>query len=481
MASFSSFFKLNKTQAELDFVDIDINLDTPLYIDPYALTTRDDEWSIQCHQLVVSYFQTILLAIKNNDVAKGTRLLSHLGEPEETKLGVSQPGNKGRGIGPHQAGEMFKALKSSKAAQSGLLEDLSDFALFIPLIGRDKISDMTTNIIRDALISYTQNQCNLLAIPTRSVASGFFWDIEKEEWLQNYVNLPVCNDGKILLVPKYMVRYQVGVDHAIYRSKFVLEFLQEEHRRADDSLVTTIKNKKGYVTKKVVHKKTVDSHYPTDKDFLADFSIKHPEVIDRYRASLKDASSKIPNISRDTINEADLANHLAAQLKLISGGPKFANQYHDLIIGIISFMFFPSLIYPKKEAPINDGRKRIDVIYTNGKDSGFFYRIALDQDIKANIVHVECKNYTDDIANPEFDQLLGRFDHSRGKLGMLFYRSSEKQNAVIERCKDAARSSLGIILPFDDNLVIKCLSLIAAKNRSAIDKEIDCLYQQILS
>ena len=104
MSSFSSYFKINKTQAELDFVDVDIDLDTPLYIDPYALTTRDDDWSIYCHSLVVSYFQAILLAIKSNDVVKGARLLSHLGEPDETKLGVSQPGNKGRGIGAHQAG-----------------------------------------------------------------------------------------------------------------------------------------------------------------------------------------------------------------------------------------------------------------------------------------------------------------------------------------------------------------------------------------
>ena len=481
MASFSSYFKIKKTQAELDFVDVDIDIDTPLYIDPYALTTRDDEWSLQCHQLVVSYFQTILLAIKNNDINKGTRLLSHLGEPEETKLGVSQPGNKGRGIGPNQASEMFKALKDSKAAKSGLLEDLSDFALFIPLIGRDKISDMTTNIIRGALISYTQTQCELFEIPMRKVASGFFWDIEKEEWLQTYVNLPVCHDKKVILVPKYTVRYQVGVDHATFRSKFVLEFLQEEHRRADDALVTTIKNKKGQITKKVVYKKTVDAAYPSDKDFLAEFSSKHPEVVDKYRDSLKDTSSKIPNISRDIINETDLANHLISQLKRIPSGVKFAGNYHELIIGIVSFIFFPSLIYPKKEAAINDGRKRIDIIYTNGKDSGFFYRIALDPNIKANIVHVECKNYTDDIANPEFDQLLGRFDHNRGKLGMLFYRSSDKPEIVIARCRDAVKSSLGLILPIDDAFVVECLSLIASHKRSSIDEKINQLYLQICS
>jgi len=213
--------------------------------------------------------------------------------------------------------------------------------------------------------------------------------------------------------------------------------------------------------------------------------IRHPwktkfrGKVNKYRDSLKDASSKIPNISSGEINEPDLANHLASQLKLIPPGVKAANDYHELIIGIVSFIFFPSLIYPKKEAPINNGRKRIDIIYTNGKDNGFFYRIALDPQIKANIVHVECKNYTDDIANPEFDQLLGRFDHNRGKLGMLFYRSSDKPDTVISRCSDAAKSSLGIILPIDDAFVFKCLDLISSRNRQGIDQEINRLYQLI--
>ncbi|HWW99941.1 hypothetical protein, partial [Collimonas sp.] len=116
------------------------------------------------------------------------------------------------------------------AAKSTLLEDLPDFALYIPGIGRDKISDITTNIIRSGLISYTRAQCDLYSIPVRSVASGFYWDINSGTWSQKYVELPTCDGKKVLLVPKYTVRYRVGVDHATYRSKFVLEYLQEEHK-----------------------------------------------------------------------------------------------------------------------------------------------------------------------------------------------------------------------------------------------------------
>ena len=56
--TFSEYFKLNKSQYELDFVDIPVNNgDIPLFIDPYAISRRSDRWSVQCHNLIVNFFQ----------------------------------------------------------------------------------------------------------------------------------------------------------------------------------------------------------------------------------------------------------------------------------------------------------------------------------------------------------------------------------------------------------------------------------------
>ena len=481
MDHFSEIFRLNRDQAELDFVDIIPGSDTPLYIDPYALTTRDDEWSLESHQLVVSYFQAVLNAVASGNKTEGVRLLSNLGEPEETHLGVSDEGNSGRGVGSVQASEVYDALSRSKAAQTGLMEDISDFALFIPGVGRDKISDITTNVIRRQLITYTQSQCDLHNITMRSVPSGFFWDPVTESWRQEYVELPVYDSGKILLVPKHAVRYQVGVDHTRFRRMFVLEFLQEEHLKAGDSLVTTLLDKKGNARKKVVYKKTVDEYYPTDKSFLEDFSIAHPEVIDKYRDVLKTSASKIPNINGENYQESVLATKLKNELTTINKGSADANKYHDYCISVISFLFFPNLIYPKKECEINEGRKRIDITYTNGKDSGLFFRIALDSKLTGNTIHIECKNYTNEINNPEIDQLAGRFDNVRGRFGMLFFRESDNMVRLKSRCKDVANQGNGVILPIDDAFIINCLERIENNQRRTIDAKIEEIYQQVIS
>lgn len=169
---------------------------------------------------------------------------------------------------------------------------------------------MTTNIIRFPLIKYTQVQCQLYNIPTQNVSSGFYWCNEKKEWLQDYQQLPVCNGSKVILVPKFAVRYQVGVDHSIYRSKFVLEYLREEHNKPGDALLTAIRDKKGKLIREVVYKRDVDKTYPKNKDFLAEFSASHPKIIDSYRDYLKTNSSKVPNISRDSVSEVDLSQYL---------------------------------------------------------------------------------------------------------------------------------------------------------------------------
>ena len=67
--------------------------------------------------------------------------------------------------------------------QSGLVDDLEDCIVFVENFNKDKLSDMTTNIIRKHLIEYTQTQCRLWNIPLKTgIQSGTFWDRAKNQW-----------------------------------------------------------------------------------------------------------------------------------------------------------------------------------------------------------------------------------------------------------------------------------------------------------
>ena len=165
MPRISEIFKLGKSQHELDFVDINPNRDFPVYLNPFVFASRSDPFSIDASRVIVNFFQHNLTLIKEGSVEAARANFQHLNEPNETCLGQSRHRPKGRGIGNDNADNLFESILNSEAIKTGLVEHLEDTAIFIPGIRRDKVSDMTTNIIRHKLIRYTQQQCALLGIP----------------------------------------------------------------------------------------------------------------------------------------------------------------------------------------------------------------------------------------------------------------------------------------------------------------------------
>ncbi len=77
----SRHFQLGKVQAELDFVNIDSGHDTPVYVDPYAIEIKKDEWSTLCGDHLRSFFDSIIQALKEHNNQRALHLVSHLQEP----------------------------------------------------------------------------------------------------------------------------------------------------------------------------------------------------------------------------------------------------------------------------------------------------------------------------------------------------------------------------------------------------------------
>jgi hypothetical protein len=176
----SRYFKLKKAQAELDFVNVDPLRDIPLFVDPYALEIKNDEWSEKCADDIRSFFTAVVNSLRT-DRSHAETLMSQLREAKETFLGLSRGEPKGSGVGDVQVGQMLDKLAGSRAVASGVLSDLAEAELFVEGIGRDRISDLTTNIIRGRLIEYTRAQCALHGIPvTKDRSVGPIWDSTKE-------------------------------------------------------------------------------------------------------------------------------------------------------------------------------------------------------------------------------------------------------------------------------------------------------------
>ncbi len=468
MAKISDIFNLNKTQFQLDFVNVDIEKDFPVYLNPFVFSARQDLFSFEATRTVRSFFQHNLELIEINDIAKARENFRYLGETNETCLGMSKGLPRGKGVGEENSEDVFESILNSQAVKSGLVDDLEDTAIFIEGIGKDKVSDMTTNIIRHNLIKYTQEQCRLNNIPLQSnVASGFYWDITSKKWNEEYTDMLVIDGRPILLVPKGVVSYVKEFNHDKYHQHFALEFLKGDHLERNTRLVQTRVNKKGEVRRFVTKKSLKDKELPEGKFPLIDFTQKHPQVFKKFKEETSKLIKSLENEDLDNTDQSKIIDYLISELKNTPTGGDDASKYHNLMVGILELVFYPNLINPIKEREINDGRKRIDICFDNAASgSGFFHRLQHSFQIPCQYIFFECKNYTKDVANPELDQMVGRLAPSRGKFGIILCRDIDNEDLFMKRCSDSYKDNHGLIIPLTDKDIIDILE----KKKEGIDQ-----------
>jgi len=444
----SALYSLGRTQATLDFVDVNIAGDTPVFISPRAVAMLPSEWGDRCVHLIQSFFGTVLEFIKAGDHSTAEQLLQVLREPNETHLGLSMGKSRGHALGNESAHDVWGALSNSGAAKSGLLTDLEDTALMVPGIDVDIVSDMTTNILREALIDYTQEMAVYYGIPlTDGVESGPLWDPTKKRWFTTFTRLPMTAEGKLLLVPKVIVRQALQYNADEYYRHFLLKHLQTVELNAHSALVHVLKDGRRKVTKK-----SLKAKYGTGKAAIVRETLKHPEVLKDYKKA-KELRQYLP-LSLEDIADVEVSDPpdwdaLLAAVRTVKPGKVDATAYERAVEGLLSALFHPDLTNPRVQDEIHDGRKRIDITYTNMAIGGFFKWLAAHYPSAS--LFVECKNYGKEVANPELDQLSSRFSPSRGRVGLLVCRQFENKGLFQQRCIDTAKDDRGFIIALDDD------------------------------
>ena len=457
----SKLFGLNKSQYELDFVDIDPDADIPLFLDPYFISKMEFPFAEEAYRTLKNYFDHLLALLRIGSIREAEEIFSYLGENNEVCLGLSKGHPAGKGMGPSDTKQIFKSLLQSKAFETGIMEDIEDFRIFVPNVDRDKVSDMTANIIKLHLIDYTHEQCKLWGIPlTPGVPSGFFWNKHNMCWDNVYTDMLIINGEKKLLVPKRIVSFSKEYTNQKYLQHFVLNFLQNEHLRLNSSLVRRRKNKKRYVTKKDA-RENEERKATIDKEWLAAFTLHHPEIFMEFKANTIKKIRTIDNRELADITVDSVIDYLENSLRTIPAGAENATSYHKTVVGILELLFYPHLSNPKIENEIHEGRKRIDITFDNCAESGFFY--LLSNDIPCRYIMVECKNYSRDIKNPELDQLSGRFSPRRGQVGIAACRTIEDNDQLLKRCIDTYKDSRGLIIPLCDDDLLTMLEIYREK------------------
>jgi hypothetical protein len=144
----------------------------------------------------------------------------------------------------------------------------------------------------------------------------------------------------------------------------------------------------------------------------------------------------------------------APKLAAIKPGATQAGLYHRAIFGALQGIFDGFLSNGRIEQEINTGIHRVDIMFDNFADKGFFAEVRNRLQLASNYVPTECKNYTADLSSPEYDQLSGRLNDDVGLVGLLVFRKIKDRTKALAH-QQAKWKKREMIIMLDDADILR--------------------------
>lgn len=306
---FSDYFNIDEDVIEsYGAVNISLINDLPLFIDPFLLFNSSDPEYQEIHKEMIDYLLFLQTQSERHiELSSGMRKAWYsFPEVKQTWLGFSLSGNAGCGMGNDFAvglhdglNSIFKNFGKQTVTKGHHMEKL---CLISPRVGRDKISDFTTNFAKKYLLEYTQafakqylsnDQCMTFA-----VAKAYFnW--ETKSWASKNYYLPSFNGDYVLLTPKAMLTRD---DTFINRTDMIHNLQQIAPSIPDDALRFELET----YFRDVLSKKKAEMS-KTEKEYAATNLIHmHPELIDYYIRYKEDNEAQATSISKEKVREVEL-------------------------------------------------------------------------------------------------------------------------------------------------------------------------------
>lgn len=211
---FSDFFGVKpEVLGAYGAVNISLITDIPLFIDPFLLFNSTKPEYKKLHEEMIGYLRFLYTKSEEGDVDEGQlQAWYHFKEIKQTWLGFSKTSNQGHGLGHVFAvslnknlNKIFQNIERKNGTRTNHLEKVG---LVKDGVGRDNISDFTTNLIKHYLCDFTEKFAKKyvaakLRKRTPVVKAKFNYDTET--WETRSYELPYINGDYVILVPKDML------------------------------------------------------------------------------------------------------------------------------------------------------------------------------------------------------------------------------------------------------------------------------------
>lgn len=259
--------------------------DIPLFIDPFLLFNSEKDEYQALHDNMIRYLR--FLRDKAISGATSPALIAAwytFPEPRQTWLGFSQVGNAGRGLGLDFAFSLHKNLNTVFSTfgeeEVTVGSHIEKLTLIKDGIGKDKISDFTTNLIKKRLLQHTEEFAQSHLSPHQR---GRFripkvrFNYRTETWESALFELPRFRNDFVVLTPKDMLtRDDIWINKADMIGQFdqIVQALPNVQLRAqlNNYLISVLPEKPNAAEKREAVLRTI-RHNP---DFL-EYYVRYKE------------------------------------------------------------------------------------------------------------------------------------------------------------------------------------------------------------
>jgi hypothetical protein len=298
---FSGYFKVTQDVIErYGAFNISLVTDLPLFIDPFLLFNSKNPQYRKLHDDIIKYLRFLKDKSLTQSIDSGAlKAWYTFQEVKQNWLGFTAIGNRGNGLGPDFAKALnenlvrvFETPGQKQITQGSHLEKL---CLIKDGVGRDNISDFTTNLIKGFLLEYSQTFAQRHISPdlraTFRVERSYF-NYRTESWEERTYDLPKFNGSYVILTPKALLTKD---DTWINKEDLINDFDQIPTMIDDDELRFKVNN---YFLSQL----SLDpGKRPTKKEraaaAAATFQKFAPELIDYYIKFKEDQGEQATSIS----------------------------------------------------------------------------------------------------------------------------------------------------------------------------------------
>ena len=283
--------------------NVSIINDLPLFIDPFLLFNSEKAEYQQLHDDMIRYL-VFLRDKAASGVASDARLRLWYCFPEirQNWLGFSVSGNKGSGLGIDFArvlhGSLHRVFHDFGKERITEGSHLEKVCLIADGVGRDNISDFTTNLIKDYLCRYTQefSRLHMKEADTRLVAiNNVRFNFETATWQRGRYRLPWVNGDYVILTPRDILTRD---DNWINRSDLVDGFENIPVAIPDAQLREQVSE---YFKSVLVRHEDREPSRKERADAAADTLLRFPQLIDYYIKLKEDQGEEAVSISSEKV------------------------------------------------------------------------------------------------------------------------------------------------------------------------------------